>query len=399
MSVLHCSTPNFLTTLAQRVQPALAGKPFVLLGEDETVWAASPLALQHGIVPQMPARQARSHCPDLLLRRLDLAESEAYQNAFLGELGRWELPVEPCGWGAGWIDLHTHTDKRVEVQKLAGEVGGRIRGLLGSALTPRLGWDSSKFVSRVAAHAAQAGAMRLVGKADEPSFLPPQPIGLLPLEAQALQQLAWLGVGTLGQYAALPATGVWQRWGKAGRLAQDWARGKDTRPVVDGLRATPEAIVVELDPPSERVGRVVDDAMQTLTPVLARMAKMLRGVRRMDLRCGFVTGADALIKITFVEPASSAKRLQVALTQNLERLVWHDEMERLVIEIVETGELAGEQLRLFAMEGDGVGDGDDGAATEMAQELTVRYGQVVALGQRTQLLHPAHDLMWKWQPL
>lgn len=395
MSVLHCSTPNFLTTLAERHDATLAGKPFALLGEDESVWAASEVARQYGIDIDMPAREARARCPALHLQRLDLADGEAQQAAFLGELGRWLLPVEPCGWGAGWIDLHSHTANCAEVQKLAAEMGGRIRRSLGVDLTPQLGWDSSKFVSRMAAHAAHIGAMRLVNKTDESHFLPPRPIALLPLPPPALQQLQWLGIGTLGQYAALPATGVWQRWGKAGRLAQDWARGKDNRPVVDGLQTKPESIVVELDPPSERIDRVVVDAMQTLTPVLARMAQRLRGVRRMDVRCGFVTGADALDKITFVEAASDPKRLQSALAQQLDRLIWHDEMERLELQIVEMGELSGGQLHLFALDG----EEDAATANRLAQELATRYGQAFFLGQIPEPLHPAHDLMWKWQPL
>lgn len=395
MSVLHCTTFDFLATLALRDLPTLPGRPFALLGEEESVWAASPVAQQQGIAVGLPARQARALCPDLLLYPLNLAESEAQQAAFLAEAGHWELPVEPCGWGAAWVDLHRHTDKRAEVQALAAELGRRIRTSLGADLTPRLGWDSSKFVSRVAAHAAHAGAMRLVGKAEEPRFLPPQPIALLPLPAQALQQLAWLGVGTLGQYAALPTTGVWQRWGKAGRLAQDWARGMDNRPVVDGLKAGPELFAVEIDPPSERVGRVLADAMQVISPVLARLARELRGVRRMDVRCGFVTGPDRLLKVTFVEAASDATRLQAALAQHLEKLVWHDEMERLEMQIVETGELTAEQLSLFGIDP----SAGTPAASELARDLAVRYGPVLYLGQVLEPRHPAHDLVWKWQPV
>lgn len=404
MGILHCSTPDFLATLAQRNLPAPSGRPFALVGEGELIWAVSPLAQIYGIVPDMPARQAQARCRDLLIYPLDLAESEAQQQAFLAELGRWELPIEPCGWGAGWIDLHSLSTQRdgvrsEEVQKLAADLGGRMRTRLGADLTPRLGWDSSKFVSRVAAHAAHTGAMRLVGKAEESYFLPPQPIALLPLPESALQQLAWLGIGTLGQYAALPAAGVWQRWGKAGRMAQDWARGKDNRPVVSSLLAAPEKIVVELDPPTERVGRVVADAMQVLSPVLARLAQDLRGVRCMDMRCGFITGPDYTQKITFVEAASDAARVQAALAQQLGKIIWHDEMERLELQIVETGELSARQLTLFAPDHGSEMQLATEVAAEVAEELSVRYGHVVALGQVIEPLHPAHDCIWKWQPL
>lgn len=395
MSVLHASTSDFLIALAQRAQPALLGKPFALLDEAEMVCAASSIAREMGVAAGIPVRQAQTFCPDLLFQPLNLAESATQQTAYLAEVTRWQLPVEVCDWGAIWIDLHTHTVDRDEVEKLAAELGGRLRRVMGADLTPRLGWDSSKFVSRVAAHAARAGAMRLVGKADEPRFLPPQPVSLLPLPIQTLQQLAWLGIRTLGAYAALPSTGVLQRWGKAGRLAQDWARGLDNRPIVDGLKQQPETIVVEFDPPTERIPRVLADVMQQMTPMLARMAQTLRGVRRMDVRCGFVTGSDQPLKITFVDSASEPQRLQDALAQHLGKMVWHDELERLEMRVVETGELSAEQLTLFAMDN----DADADIATAVARDLAVRYGQIVHLGQVVESLHPAHEFIWKWRLL
>jgi hypothetical protein len=61
--------------------------------------------------------------------------------------------------------------------------------------------------------------MRLVDKTDEVFFLTPLPVTLPPLPSQLLQHLHWLGICTLGQYAGLPESTVWQRFGRAGKLA------------------------------------------------------------------------------------------------------------------------------------------------------------------------------------
>ncbi len=70
------------------------------------MWAVSPAAQQDGVQAQMRPQQAQIACPDLLLRPLDLDAAEAEQGALLAELAAWQMPVEPLGWGALYVDLH-----------------------------------------------------------------------------------------------------------------------------------------------------------------------------------------------------------------------------------------------------------------------------------------------------
>ncbi len=254
MSVLFCRVPEFLIAPVVRAQPALAHAPLGLLGEDERVWAASPLARECGVHVGMRARQARMRCPDLLLRPLDNRASEAEQQTFLAQMARWELPVEEHGWGAAWVDLHSVATRAPDVRPLAAELGRRVRSAMGAERQPALGWDSSKFTARAASSCAASGTMRMVGKAEESRFLSPLPVTLLPLPEEAQQQLRWLGIRTLGQYAALPATAVWQRYGPMGKLAQRWAQGKDNRPVAAGAPRCPPPLPLTLIPLPTRLG-------------------------------------------------------------------------------------------------------------------------------------------------
>jgi hypothetical protein len=392
MSVLHATIPDFLATLARRREPGLEDHPFALLDEEESVCAASSSAYMLGVFLGMPARQARTCSPDLLFRTLDQEESESHHTALLAQMGRWQLPVESAGLGAGWIDLHTLDMTRNDVQGLASELGKGICQQLGGALAPSLGWDSSKFTSRVAAHVARTGSMRLVGKSEEVRFLSPQPTSLLPLSLPTLQQLQWLGITTLGGYAALPSTGVLQRWGAPGKMAQQWARGLDNRPVVDTLRSAPESIEVELDPPSDAVGRVLENTMQKVTALLQDLARTLRGIRRMQMRLHFVTGPNRDLSITFIDAASDPERVRAALAQRLQTLVWHDEVDRLVLQITETGELAAGQLSLFQD-----GNAASKEASSLVEQLAIRYGNVFFQGEIVEEAHPAHDKRSRWQ--
>ena len=386
MSVLCCQIPNFLISLACRQTPAWANHPLALLGPDERVWAASLPAARCGVQVQMRPQQAQLCCPDVLLRPLDLAICQAEQSAFLATLATWELPVEPQAWGAAYVDLHTVAKTAASIQPLAAEMGRQLRGLLGAPLQPALGWDSGKFTARAAAAQARPGRMRLVDKVDEVPFLAPLPITLLPLPHPHLQQLHWLGIRTLGQFAGLPPAAVWQRFGAAGKLAQRWAQGRDDRPVQAAVQGAPAPTSVTLDPPSGLLQPVVAALMASVQPVLAQRAAQLEGVRRLHVTLSFVTGGERACDLTFVEPASQPGRVQAALVQQLCALRWPAEVQAATWTILETGELAAPQLALFDTSVDRLAP-----IAEIARKLAGRHGALFFQGRLHEETHPVAE--------
>lgn len=384
MSVLCCRIPNFLIALACRQQPAWAERPLALLGPDERVWAVSPAAQRYGVQPQMRPQQAQIYCPEVLLRSLDAGASQAEQAAFLAAAAQWELPVEPQEWGVAYVDLHSVGATSTAVRPLAVELGQRVRAAFGDAMQPALGWDSGKFTARAAAVQAAPGRVRLVDKADETRFLNPLPITLLPLPRPHLQQLHWLGVRTLGQFAALPPAAVWQRFGTAGKLAHLWAQGRDDRAVQPGVATMPDVTPVTIDPPSGLLRPVLDALMATLQPALARWAKQLAGVRHLRVTLDFVTGGERTLDITFVEPASQPGRVQAALVQQLCALAWPGQVQAARWQVLETGELIAYQPTLFADPPARLA-----ALDSVADGLVGRYGPSF---YRSQLVEPRHPL-------
>lgn len=377
MSVLCCQIPAFLINVTLRHQPSLAQRPLALVGPDERICATSAAGVQTTMTP----RQAQAHCPDLLLHPLDLAACQQEQDTFLGTLATWGLPVEPCDWGMAYLDLQDLRD----IQPLAAALGRTVRQTMGAALQPSLGWDSGKFTARVAAVRTPVGRMRLVSKADEAAFLTPLPITLLPLPGQALQQLWWLGIRTLGDFAALPGAAVWQRFGQAGKLAHQWAQGRDDRPVYNQVAAAPTVIQVDFDPPTGALARAVASCCQALQPHLDALRHELRGCRRLRLQLGFVTTTRTL-DISFVEATT---QVQAALTQHLQALVWPDLLETIAITLLETSEATPQQLSLF---------GDEQAMPSW-DKLKTRYGPVFLQGQLLDAAHPVAERRSGWQVL
>lgn len=394
MSVLCCRVPHLLIALACRRAPELADRPLALLGPDERVWAASPEAQRGGVGVQMRAREAAIACPDLLLHALDVAVAEAEQGALLAELAEWQLPVEPLGWGGAYVDLHAIAESAAGVQPLAAELGRRLRRTLGPDLQPAIGWDSGKFTASAAAAHTPPGRMRLVEGCDEMRFLRPLPVGLLPLPRPHLQQLHWLGVRTLGEFAALPATGVMQRFGPAGRQAQRWAQGHDDRPVAGSVSAPPEPVTVALEPPARTLQPVVEAVMTSLRPLLAERAARLEGVRRLRLTAVFVAGADQSTELVFVEAASGVERMQAAVMQGLCRLRWPSEVEAVRWALLETGELLAPQLGLYA----DAAQRYDGLSA-LAQTLAVGHGGSLFQAAVAQATHPVPERRGALLPL
>lgn len=386
MSVLCCQTPDFLLKLAYRSRPEWQERPFALVGSDELLCAVSPQAIQAHVQVQMTPRQAQMRCPEIVLQPVDVAQSRAEQEAFLDVLTRWQLPVEASGWGQAYIDLHTITCDKQEVQPLAADLGKQLRTQLGEAMQPSLGWDSGKFTARAAAHFAAPGKMRLVSASDESRFLSPLPITLLPLPPLALQQLSWLGIRTLGQFAQLPTQAVWQRFGQTGKLAQQWAKGKDDRPVQPTAFVEGEPEIIDIDPPTDLLSLVVQAVIQVLTPQLVILSQQLAGVRCIRFEIAFVEGSKRVITIDFVEPVTQVQRVEAALTHKLQQLEWCGEVSKVTLLRLERGELAMQQLALFTEL-----DERSPKGSSLAQRLGLRYGAIFFQALLQDAQHPVAE--------
>lgn len=386
MSVLCCQTPDFLLKLAYRIRPEWQERPLALVDSDELLCAVSLQAAQANVQVQMTPRQAQMRCPEVVLQPVDVAQSQAEQQSFLDVLTRWQLPVEASGWGQAYLDLHTITRDKQEVQPLAADLGKQLRRQLGEAMQPSLGWDSGKFTARAAAHFASPGKMRLVSASDESRFLSPLSITLLPLPALALQQLNWLGIRTLGQFAQLPSQAVWQRFGQAGKVAQQWAKGQDDRPVQPTAFAEREVESIDIDPPTDLLSEVVAAVMHRLTPELATLAQQLAGVRCIRLELSFSEGSKRIVTVDFVEPISQVQRVEAVLTSKLQQLVWCGDVSRVTLLRLERGELAMQQLSLFTELDQRASKG-----ATLTQRLGLRYGSIFFQATLRNAHHPVAE--------
>jgi protein ImuB len=117
-------------------------------------------------------------------------------------------------------------------------------------------WDARPAPTAFPAH---PGAATLVPPGRARAFLAPFPVAML--DAPGAEDLAGLlprlGIGTLGEFASLPAADVANRFGVAGVIAHRLARGLDPRPLAPRPPAADLSVSAGFDPPARQAEPVV----------------------------------------------------------------------------------------------------------------------------------------------
>ena len=193
-------------------------------------------------------------------------------------------------------------------------------GTTGPALPPRgrEGWGRAlRFAALAAAHRARSRRPEIAP--DSPArlaaYLAPLPVSLLgsrPEMAALPEALERFGIATLGDLAALPRAHLADRFGVAGTLARDLARGKDTplRP-----RVPSEQLQEVLELPESASGPQLERALGMLIDrVLARPERRGRTVRAVVLSAKLVGGGTWRSQLTFREALADPRRMRLAIT-------------------------------------------------------------------------------------
>ena len=120
----------------------------------------------------------------------------------------------------------------------------------------RVGVAEGLFATLLAARAVSSNAILVIPPGGTAGFLAGQPVSVL-ADQDLAGLLKRLGLGTLGDFAALPARDVASRFGDAGECAHRLARGLDSRPLAASPPPADLSVTQEFDPPEARAEPVV----------------------------------------------------------------------------------------------------------------------------------------------
>jgi nucleotidyltransferase/DNA polymerase involved in DNA repair len=346
VSILYCAIPHFAVALARRDQHALAERPLIVLDPEDRVLDVSPEGVQRGVTAGLPARIAQIRFPEARLYKGDLDRCRQELDVFFETLEQFSSNVEPHGWGAAYVELDSMNDRKHAVP-LCQESGRVVRQTLGPALQPAIGWDNGKFTAHAAAQCTHPGHLLPVDKAREKDFLHPLPVALLPLAKDTIDHLRFLGLRTLGQYAALPPAAVWQRFGQAGKQAHRLAQGKDNRPVVSRWKSPLLQDRMVFEAPVVERSRVLAAAAHLVHPLLEGLRAKLRACGRLRLVLGFDDGSTTERARDFLFPVADHGLIERALHDLVENIQGRVGIAEVAVTLEQIQDAVLEQLSLF----------------------------------------------------
>jgi protein ImuB len=313
--------PRFELSVAAGGREALAAGPVALApepGREQLIGEASAAAEAYGIRAGLRLGEALARCPTLRLVPPDPAGVADEWDRLLVALEGIGAAVEPGRPGLAWFDA----------RGLRGLYGGTLDGVVaaarrGLALPVRIGAAPSRFAALAAA--SRARPRRAEAAPADPAalaaFLAPLPVGLLgvrPETAALPEPLERFGIRTLGELAALPRAALADRFGTAGPLARDLARGRDAplRP-----RRPAERLEERLELPESASGQQLERALGLLIDrVLARRERRGRTLRAAVLSAKLVEGGTWRTRLTFREALADPRRMRLVLAPRLAEL-------------------------------------------------------------------------------
>jgi nucleotidyltransferase/DNA polymerase involved in DNA repair len=209
----------------------------------------------------------------------------------------------------------------------------RLLKLIPAVLRPRAGIAPGKFTALCAARKAHPGNTLLIAPEVVRSFLASLPVGWLPVDSKTITRMERLGLRTMSDVAALPATAMQARFGKEGRRAWELCSGRDDRMVTPLQR--PESVIegITLPAPSTSREMLLLGITQLVRRAFGRPELQHRNVRQAQLHVLIEENRSWEKLLNFREPAG-AERIVEIIKHRLQDLELQGAAERIVLHLI-----------------------------------------------------------------
>lgn len=236
--ILHLDLDAFFCAVEEQRDPSLTGKPFAVGGQPDrrgVVASCSYAARSFGVRSAMPMATAVRLCPDLIIVPHRFGAYREASRAVMDRVNDLTPLVEQISIDEAFLDVTMLPDPAEAIaRRLQGTINDDLR------LPCSLGVATNKLVAKIANTVGKARArtghppntIQVVPPGEEAVFLAPLPVEeLWGVGPKTAEQLARLGLHTIGDIARWPADDLVRRFGKHGEQLAERARGIDERPV------------------------------------------------------------------------------------------------------------------------------------------------------------------------
>jgi protein ImuB len=263
--VLWCPDwPVTAVLLAQGLPPDAA----LALVERGLVFACSAAARREGVRRGLRVREAQSRCTALLAFPYDAALDNRAFEPVIADMEETMPGVQLLRPGTCALRIRGPARYYGGEEEAALWLLDRLdaAGIHGA----RVGIADGPFTAELAARQLRRQRIAIVPGGESADFLAPLPVGLLD-QPQLAILLRRLGIRTLGDFAALSAVAVRDRFGELGSRLHALAAGRDSRPVV--ARIPPEEFDASVDfqPGLDRIDQVAFGVRESADRFIERL--------------------------------------------------------------------------------------------------------------------------------
>lgn len=237
-AIIHLNVTDFAVAVERVCDSSLATVPLIVAPRHAArgiVYDMSEEAYQDGVQKGMRLSLARRRCPAAQIVDPRIALYRKAMTALVKEVSGYSPLVEQ-----GEEDGHLFMDV-TGTHRLHGpppDIAWRLRKRVVKhlGLDPVWSLGTNKLVAKVASRIVRPFGEMIVGAGDEPAFLRPLPLTLLPgLHVQEQKIMDDFNLITIGDLARLSRQQLLVPFQKRGGYIYDISRGRDTTPVLPGV--------------------------------------------------------------------------------------------------------------------------------------------------------------------
>lgn len=232
--ILHCDLNNFYASVECLLNPDLADVPMAVGGDAKErhglILAKNELAKSCKVLTAEPVWQARKKCPQLLVVPPHHDLYALYSRRVRAIYEEYTDQVEPFGIDECWLDVTGSQRLFGSGEAIAHKIRKKVKARWG--LTISVGVSFNKVFAKLGSDMKKPDAVTVISRADYKKMVWPLPLSeLLYIGRSTRERLFRLGIRTIGDLAQADRKQLQLVLGKAGIMLQDFALGRDDRPV------------------------------------------------------------------------------------------------------------------------------------------------------------------------
>ena len=331
--ILHADLDAFYTSVEQRDDPRLRGRPVVVGGSPEgrgVVAAASYEARRFGVRSAMPMRTALQRCPQAIRVQPRFDRYQQVSRQVMAIFREITPLIEPLSLDEAYLDVTESVSAFGRPpEMIAADLKARVKSELGLAIS--VGVATSKSVAKIASDMDKPDGLTVVPPGTERTFLAPLGVEKLwGIGPKTAARLAREDVRVIGDLVSRSDEWLEQRFGRLGPGMRRLALGQDDRAVE--VRRDRKSVSAETTLPQdtgdpEVLFELVDRLSQRVGSHLA--GKGMRGQTvRVKLRLADFTTFTR--QATLAEPVESPEEIAGSARELLRRELQPGRMFRLV---------------------------------------------------------------------